>query len=119
MQFWNGNIHWNIFFTRPVHDWEVEVVSVFFELLYSQRVRQGGEDKICWIPSKRKSFEVKSYYQVLSTPVSSLFLGRVFGKLRLPSRVAFFVWTAALGKILTLDNLRKDECYCGGLVLYV
>jgi hypothetical protein len=29
---------------RPMHDWEVEVVSAFFEL-YSQRVRQGGEDK--------------------------------------------------------------------------
>jgi hypothetical protein len=32
------------------------------------------------------------------------------------SRVAFFVWTAALGRILTLDNLRKrrvivvDQC---------
>jgi hypothetical protein len=44
-----------------VLEWEVEVVSIFFELLYSKRVRQGIEDKICWIPSKRKSFEVKSY----------------------------------------------------------
>jgi hypothetical protein len=34
-----GNIHWNIFFTRPVHDWEVEGVFVFFELMYSQGVR--------------------------------------------------------------------------------
>ena len=25
----------------------------------------------------------------------------------LPSRVAFFVWTAILGNILTIDNLRK------------
>jgi len=39
---------------------EVEVVFGFFELLYSQRVRHGGEDKICCIPSKRKSIEVKS-----------------------------------------------------------
>jgi hypothetical protein len=29
MQLQNGNIHWNIIFTRPVHDWEVEVVSGF------------------------------------------------------------------------------------------
>jgi len=64
MQFHNGNIHWNIIFTRPVHDWEVEVVSRFFEL-YS-RVRHGGDDAICWIPSERKLFEVKPYYQVLS-----------------------------------------------------
>lgn len=34
-----------------------------------------------------------------------------------PSRAAFFAWTAALGKILIVDNLRKwkiiivDRCY--------
>jgi adenosine deaminase len=52
MQFRNGNIHWNIFFTRLMRDCEVEVVSDFFEL-FSQRVRQGGEDKMSWIPSTR------------------------------------------------------------------
>ena len=44
-------------------------------------------------------------------------------KQKIPSRVAFFVWTAALGKCLTIDNLRKrkvwilDWCYmckCNG-----
>ena len=30
-------------------------------------------------------------------------------KAKAPSRVAFFVWTAALGKILTMDNLRKRQ----------
>jgi hypothetical protein len=52
MQFHDGTIHWNILFTRSVHDWEVEVVSKFFEL-YSQRVKHGGEDTICWISSIR------------------------------------------------------------------
>jgi hypothetical protein len=46
IQFGNGNLQRNIFFTRPVHDWEVEVVSSFFQL-YSHRLRQGGEDRIC------------------------------------------------------------------------
>jgi hypothetical protein len=45
----------------------VEVVSVFFKLLYSQKKLF----EACKIPSnKRKSFEVKSYYHVFSTPVS-------------------------------------------------
>jgi hypothetical protein len=35
-------------------------------------------------------------------------LGRVWQTQAL-SRVAFFVWSAALGKILTLDNLRKHH----------
>jgi len=33
MQRQNGTILWNILFSRPVHDWEVEVVSRFFEML--------------------------------------------------------------------------------------
>jgi len=36
-----------------------------------------------------------------------LFPGRIFGVLKAPTRVAFFVWSATLGKILTHDNLRK------------
>jgi hypothetical protein len=35
------------------------------------------------------------------------FLGRVCGRCRLLQEWLFFVWSAALGKILTLDNLRK------------
>ena len=30
-------------------------------------------------------------------------------KSKAPTRVAFFVWMAVLGKILTLDNLRKKN----------
>jgi hypothetical protein len=47
MHIQNVHIHWNILFTRDVHDWEVEVVSRFFELLYCQKIRYGGKDTIC------------------------------------------------------------------------
>ena len=60
----NGAIQWNVLFIRPVHDWKVEEVSRFFELLYSQQIRHGGEDKICWTSFKRKNFEVKLYYKM-------------------------------------------------------
>jgi hypothetical protein len=59
MHFQNGNLHWNIFFTRLVDDWKVEVISSFFELLYSHKVMQGDNDIICWIPSKRKKVRCK------------------------------------------------------------
>jgi hypothetical protein len=48
------------------------VVSRFFDM-YSLKVRCEEDDKICWIPSRRKSFEVKSYYKVLSSPIQSSF----------------------------------------------
>jgi hypothetical protein len=58
-------------------------------ILYSLRLKQGGEDKICWIPSKRKMFEVRSimYSALMLAPH---FLGRAFGD-KASLRVAFFV----------------------------
>jgi hypothetical protein len=94
-------------FTRPVCMIGRWIWSSFFEMLYSLRVRQGGEDRICWIPSKRRKFEVRSYYHVLSIPASSPFPWKSIWRVKAPLRVAFFVWTTTLGKILTLDNLRK------------
>jgi len=93
------------------------VVSRFFEM-YSLKVRYEGEDKICWISSRRKSFEVKSYYKVLSSPIQSSIIWKSIWKVKVPLRVAFFVWTATLEKILTLDNLH-EKYYCDGVVLYV
>lgn len=46
----------------------------------------------------------------------TLFHGRIFRN-KAPKRVAFFVWTVALGKILTINNLRKKSIvvmdWCG------
>jgi hypothetical protein len=49
----NDVVHWDINFIRLVHDWEVDSISSFFNVLYSIRMGQGGDDKLCWIPSKR------------------------------------------------------------------
>jgi hypothetical protein len=51
LQFSNDMLLWNITFIISVHDWEVDLITSFFNLLYSLRLRQGGEDNICWIPS--------------------------------------------------------------------
>jgi len=107
MQRHNGTILWNIVFSRLVHDWEVEAVSRFFGMLYTLKVSSEGEDKLCWMPVRKKSFEVKSYYKVLSSPIQSSFPWKNIWKVNVPLRVAFFVWTVTLGKILTLNNLRK------------
>jgi hypothetical protein len=106
MQVQEGNTHWNVIFTRPVQDWEVGVVFSFFEM-YSFRVKQGDIDRICWSPSKRSKFEVKSYYQMLIGTNRSSFPWKSIWWVKAPLRVAFFVKLAALEKILTLDNLRK------------
>lgn len=76
-------------------------------MLYSLKVRSEVEDKMCWIPARKKSFEVKSYYKVLLSPIQSSFPWKSIWKVKVPPRVTFFVWMTTLGKILTLDNLRK------------
>jgi hypothetical protein len=92
-----------------IGNWELEEVSRFFELLYSQQIRHGKVDKICWIPSKRKNFEVKSYYKVKANlePVDGPW--KIIWKSKVPLRVTFFVWMAVLGKVIMIDNLRKKN----------
>jgi hypothetical protein len=67
MQFREGILQWNVIFTIPTQDWELEGVVSFFERLYSFQLRQGEEDRIGWSPSKRSKFEVKSFYQELTS----------------------------------------------------
>jgi hypothetical protein len=64
-------------FVRSVQDWELDLVLAFFGVLYSLKWRQGSEDCIRWIPSKRKKFEVRPFFHELSTS-----WGGVFGKLK-------------------------------------
>jgi hypothetical protein len=107
LQFREETIHWNVIFTRPIQNLEVEMVLSFFKRLYSFKLRQGDEDRKGWSPSKRSKFEVKSFYQVLISPNGSPFSRKSIWRVKDPLQLVFFVWTVALGKILTLDNLRK------------
>ena len=50
---------------------------------------------------------------------ATIFLRRVFGKQKYQLRWHFFAWSAALGKILTIDNLQKMEGVNCELALYV
>ena len=60
---------------------------------------------------------VSAYYHLLVGHSEHFFPQKSIWKQKIPSRMAFFVWTIALGKCLTIDNLRKrkvcilDWCY--------
>ena len=78
---------------------------------------------MCWKLDSEKGFMVKDYYSVLVGFNDYCFPWKSIWKQKIPSRVAFFVSIAALGKCLTIDNLRKrkvwilDWCYmckCNG-----
>jgi hypothetical protein len=109
----NGVIQWNVLFTRQIQDWEMDMVLSFFDRLYSISARPGEGDKLVWNPSKKGLFEVRSFYEELirkdgpSFPYFPYFPWKNIWRVKAPTMVVFFVWLAALGKILTHDNLRK------------
>ena len=70
-------------------------------------MRGGGADTMVWLCSPQKGFTVSSFYQVLSRLGGCSFPWKSIWQPKVPSRVSFFVWVAALGKILTAENLRK------------
>jgi hypothetical protein len=94
----NGIVEWNVIFVRSVQDWEVDVVSSFFEKLYSCKISHGNEDCIRWSPSKKGTFEVKTFYKALSSQNYEVFPWKSIWHSKVPPRVAFFGWTAALGE---------------------
>ena len=102
----NGSIHWDIHFTCSILDWELESLQSFFALLYSTNVDRNRVDKMVWKPAKTGCFEVNSYYRALTTGGSHVFPWKSNLRVKVPSRVAFLY--LARGKILTLDNLRRN-----------
>jgi len=64
-------------------------------------------NRLVWSLYKRGLFESKSFYEVLNRKDGPSFSWKSIWRVKLPAMVAFFVWTTALGKILTHDNLRK------------
>lgn len=75
---------------------------------------------------------MKSYYRALVLSVCMTVPWASIWKPKVSLRVAFFVWTATMVHILTIDNLRRrqvllikkkkkreEASISGGLVLYV
>jgi hypothetical protein len=102
-----GVAQWNVLFTRYAQDWEVEMVMTFYKQLYSIQIRHGEVDRVVWNLSKKMNFAVKTFYKALVCHEAAFFPWKGTWRVKAPKRVAFFVWTAALGKILAHDNLRK------------
>ena len=98
---------WNLSFGRDFNDWELDQVVAFFSLLHSHTPRDEVVDKLVWNPNRRGSFDSHSFYHVLHVPSEVRFPWKSIWRVKAPSRVAFFIWSAAWGRILTCDNLKK------------
>jgi len=107
MKFFGGAIQWNVSFTKGAHDWEVEAFASFYMVLYLARLTREGEYKLWWVPSKKRLFAVKFFYSVMGCHDGVCLSWKSVWRTKVPLRVTFFGWSAALGKILIVDNLCK------------
>ena len=96
---------WHLRFVRNFNDWEVDVVASFFNLIHSKSPVHESNDEIKWSLKKNGIFDIGSFYHAIQGKVSRGFPWKGIWGVKAPCRVAFFVWTAAWGKILTCDNM--------------
>lgn len=83
-KFDNGFLHSDLNFSRTVHDWELESLLSFMNVIYSISMRGNGEDKFCWMPTKRSGFKVKGYCQTLISIEDANFLWKGIWKTKVP-----------------------------------
>ncbi|XP_059629880.1 uncharacterized protein LOC132272811 [Cornus florida] len=103
----NGRLVWDVRFRRSFQDWEIEEAIRFLELLYRQRIVEEDSDYWSWVANSQGCFEVRSFFRCLSLVPGVRFPWKFVWRSKAPLKVAFFVWTSVLGRILTQDNLRR------------
>ena len=78
-----------------------------FSLIHSKIPKDESPDAMRWTLRQHDKFDAKSFYHALSDQSDSKFPWKTIWRVKTPRRVAFFVWTAAWGKILTCNNLMR------------
>ena len=107
LRFQGSNRHWDIVFTRAVQIGNWNRWFLLWSFYTHAHLVKASLDSPCWRASHHKKFEVKFYYKVLLQVEPASFPWRTVWRSKVPPRVAFFIWSPALGKILTIDNLRR------------
>ena len=97
---------WKVPFIRDPNDWETGEVDEFLHTLDSCLPHSEQGDRMIWKLSKEGDFNIRSFYDKLRSPPPFTFPWKGIWKVKAPTHVSFFVWTAAWEKILTGDTLR-------------
>lgn len=80
-------------------------------LIHSTSVKGEGLDNLCWRLVKSWGFEVHEYCHSLSPATGMPIPWKLVWQSKVPSRIAFFSWGAALGKILSIENLQREVLF--------
>ena len=80
-------------------DWELELVVSFMDWIDSGLRRKNVVDELCWIPSSKQTFDLRSFYRALHSSTQLSFPWKSIWKPKVPTKVSFFLWMVALGRI--------------------
>ena len=89
---------WNPSFSRPLNDWEIEIVECFLSRIQNKVVVEEREDEVFWAVTKNGSFSVKSLISILEEVRVSAFPTSIVWNAWVPPKVGFFAWEATWGK---------------------
>ena len=101
-----GQGNWNLNFLRDFNDWELDLVGDFLHILRGHKPSL-EEDSVFWKGGKNGQFGVKNAYSLLISPIVFVFPKNGIWVDRVPTKLAFFAWEAAWGKVFTFDRLQK------------
>ena len=74
---------WDVHFTQRPNNWEMGGVDDFLRTLGSNLPPTENGDRMRWKLTKNGDFDVQLFYNKLRIPLPIIFLGKVFGRLRL------------------------------------
>ena len=97
---------WDLRFYRPFEDWELAASFSLLQFIQPRIPRGDRRDTLCWHLKGNVKFDTRSYYHAIQGTSNSWFPWKGVWKTKILKLVAFFLWTAAHDRILTLDNLR-------------
>ena len=95
---------WSLRFYREFDDLELAASYSLLHFIQTRIPRGEGSDKLFWCLNGSGKFDVQSFYYKIQNVTLPTFPWKGIWKVKVPRRVAFFMWTVAHGQILTLDN---------------
>ena len=112
---------WNLNCVRAFNDWEIDLVVNLLHVLQKERVST-ELDRVIWKGTVDATFTMCNAYNLLVSRSISRFLFKNIWMASVLSKVSFFAWEAAWGKVLTLDKLQRrgwhlpNRCFLCGCV---
>ena len=88
---------WSLRFYREFNDWELVASYSLLHLIQTQTPRGGGCDSLSWGLNGSGKFDIRSYYHKIRNAAPSTFPWKDIWKVKVPKRVAFFMWTTTHG----------------------